>query len=266
MHNALNLHATRFHPTPLTNFRGHLIEVMGLMDLPTHSIGRKNPYIGIWKRYCSVDCQVGPADRSEVEIVSGLPRSLIDIYAAIGNGTSEQEFWNWSGALGNFLQCQLWEASRLAGMLSVRRFHSRLAITPSVSITSTSSPMTADEAQSAPQQPFVPPSTIIIVSRILSSVDAIRRACLEPQERDTLIMNATRQPVFVAGLEVQVLNSKPEWKDMIRQLLSPVCLRNKFCMSSRNLLELLEELWERNSEALDVEELARARGVELGLI
>ncbi|KAH2599718.1 hypothetical protein KXV63_003861 [Aspergillus fumigatus] len=34
-------------------FRAHLFEVMGIMDLPTFSIGRRHPHLGFWRRYCS---------------------------------------------------------------------------------------------------------------------------------------------------------------------------------------------------------------------
>lgn len=269
IHDTLKAQSNGSRPHALTAFRQHLIEAMGLMDLHTHSIGRQNPYIGVWQQYFCATRQVGPADRSEVEVVSGLPRSLIDRYACVGDGTTEEDFWNWHGAEGTLLQCQLWEASRLAGVLTVRRFNSRLPPILGTRGSPPESPVTDVSSAASPSgttRRLDMPSEIVLVSRILSSVDAIRRAYQEPQQRDTLVINAIRHPVFVAGLEVEVLNKRPEWKGIIRELLSPAYRKNKFCMSSRILVELLEELWVSNDNAPDVEDLARARGVELNLL
>lgn len=100
-------------------FRAHLFEVMGIMDLPTFSIGRRHPHLGFWRRYC---CKgKSPAEiETGVEVVTGLPRSLLTIFAFIGKGTTEICFWDWPGAQGTFIQCQLWEAYRLAGVWVVR--------------------------------------------------------------------------------------------------------------------------------------------------
>ncbi|UPK96084.1 hypothetical protein LCI18_007019 [Fusarium solani-melongenae] len=271
IYDALEAQSDRSQPLKFTVFRQHLIEVMGLMDLRTNSIGRHNPYIGVWRQYCcSATRRVGPRDRSEVELVSGLPRSLIDLYANVGDGTTEEDFWNWPGAEGTLLQCQLWEASRLAGMLSVRRLRSRPLPSTALSMRwrPPGSPTAANDCanpnDASPR--LVLPSEMILVSRLLSSVDTIRRACQEPQQRNSLVINAVRHPVFVAGLEVEVLNQRPEWKEMVRELLSPAHRKNRFCMSNRALVELLEELWESNDSSACAEDLARARGIELNLL
>ncbi len=54
-------------------FRAHLFEVMGIMDLPTFSIGRRHPHLGFWRRYC---CKgKSPAEiETGVEVVTGLPK------------------------------------------------------------------------------------------------------------------------------------------------------------------------------------------------
>ncbi|KAF4990478.1 hypothetical protein FDECE_14362 [Fusarium decemcellulare] len=272
IYDALEAQFDGSEPLKFTAFRQHLIEVMGLMDLRTNSIGRHNPYIGVWRQYCcSTTRRVGPHDRSEVELVSGLPRSLIDLYASVGDGTTEEDFWNWPGAEGTLLQCQLWEASRLAGILAVRRLHCRPLpqITLSMRGGPTGSPTNTvnDSANpSGAKLQLVIPNEMILVTRLLSSVDTIRRACQEPQQRNSLVINAIRHPVFVAGLEVKVLNQRPEWKEMIRELLSPAHRKNRFCMSNRALLELLEDLWESNDSSACAESLARARGAELNLL
>ncbi|KAK1147553.1 hypothetical protein N8T08_000895 [Aspergillus melleus] len=86
-----------------TIFRSHLLEVMGVMDLPSFAIGRQNPSLGFWRQYCR---DRGEHASNEVEVVSGLPRSLLDIFSCIGEGgATEEDFWDWPGAQGTLVQC-----------------------------------------------------------------------------------------------------------------------------------------------------------------
>jgi hypothetical protein len=72
-------------------------------------------------------------------------------------------------------------------------------------------------------------------------------------------MNAIMFPTFIAGLEVEVLCHKPEWQQSIRNGL----LNSHQC---EILLSLLEELWRRAEPGLSVHDLARQRGIEMGLV
>lgn len=237
----------------LSPFRRHQIEVMGLMDLPTFSIGRQNPCIGIWRHHCRGSAVNEDSGRGKVELVSGLPRSLLDIFSTIGEGATEQDFWDWPGAEGTFLQCQLWEAYRLAGMLALRRcgLHGQ-SVHPLE---------TAGESRH-----FVLPKTAVLVSRILSNVDAIRSASAQPEHKDTLVINAINYPVLVSGLEIDVLKENTAWKDVIRSCFTPTDRRGRFNPERRLLLEILESLWELNDVTVDVNDLALAKGIELGLL
>ncbi|XHG09637.1 hypothetical protein AWENTII_012683 [Aspergillus wentii] len=246
MYNILQIYGFDHPPGERTSFRTHLIEVMGVMDLPTFAVGRQNPCLGIWRRYCRSNTWAGEqhSDRSQVEVVSGLPRSLLDIFSGIGEGTKEEDFWNWLGAEGSFGQMQLWQAYKLAGILTLR---------------------SRSSANSYESQMTLP-KTAILVSQILSSIDAIRRASDDSEQQDTLIMNAINYPVFVAGLEVMIINSNAEWKELIRSCFMSSHLRSEYGFEDRLLLEILEEAWKRNDERVDVDELAKARGTELGLL
>ncbi|CAI7663618.1 unnamed protein product [Penicillium glandicola] len=226
------------HPSTPTHFRIHLLEVMGVLDLACFSVGRQAPEIGIWRRYCQ---PVAP--RYGIEPVSGLPRTLLDIFAGIGTETTEQTLWDWPGESGSFLQCYLWEAHRLAGILILRK----RAITSSTSL-------------SAWRQPAMcPADTFVLVGRILANLDALRLASVERPAEDVYIKNATLFPTFVAGLEVGVLCRKLEWKQTIRKAL----IDSHQCQI---LLSLLEELWQKEDSDLSVHDLARQRGLEMGLL
>ncbi|KAL2832730.1 C6 finger domain protein [Aspergillus pseudoustus] len=232
-------------------FRGHLFEVMGIMDLPTFAVGRQYPNLGFWRQYCRERSLADPAShQKDVEIVSGLPRSLVDIFSCIGHGATEADFWDWPGVSGNFLQCQLWEAHRLAGMLAIREGNL---------LPSTQAPR---ESQS---RSAVRPPTAVLVSRILSCVDAIYRASVEPEGRDTLIINATPYPLFVAGLQTDTLAKDPSLKEYLRRFLRHASTE-PFCSNQyRIMLDLLEEYWMFPPGTVNIHQLAQARDVELGL-
>lgn len=228
-------------PTP---FRAHLLEVMGVMDIPCLAVGRQTPPIGIWRRFCQ---PTGP--RHGIEPVTGLPRSLLDLLAGISFDTTEQSFWDWPGEAGNFLQCYLWEAYRLAGILTIRQCE-RLR-NPSAG---------SSQSLSTWRQPnSCPADSSMLVSRVLANVDALRMGCQERPNEDPFIKNSILFPIVVAGLEANVMQKNPQWQETIRRC----------SLGSRQdniLLDILQGVWQRGDSALDIYELARARGVELGLL
>jgi hypothetical protein len=240
MHNILleDLH----RPSTRSKFRTHLLEVMGVMDLPIFAIGRQTPCIGIWRRYCQ---RAEP--RGGVQSVSGLPRALLDMFAGIGFETTEQSCWDWPGNPGSFLQCYLWEAHRLAGILTLRQ-QARLPgnqQSPNVS---------------AWRQPGAcPADATILVGRILANLDALRLACAERPEEDTFIQNAKNYPLFAAGLEITVLRPRPDWQKKIRSFLL-------LTRQDELILSLLEEMWRRDDSNFSVDQVAQERGVEMGLL
>ncbi|KAL4972622.1 hypothetical protein BDW66DRAFT_169411 [Aspergillus desertorum] len=206
-----------------TAFRAHLFEVMGIMDLPTLTVGRQHEHLGFWRQYCCERDFQGESE-AEIGVVTGLPKSLVTIFAFIGEGTTEIHFWDWPGA-------QDPEA-------------------------------TADPAI---QRGIRPPSTGIIVSRLLSSVDAVCRASLDPECWDTLIINAISYPVCVAGLQGDILERDPTLKEFIRNTLQFTAEGPYWNRQYRLLLDLLEEYWTYLTGTMHIDQLARARGIELGL-
>ncbi|BAE58566.1 unnamed protein product [Aspergillus oryzae RIB40] len=164
-----------YGPGERTEFRTHLLEVMGVMDLPTFTVGRSTS-LGFWRQHCCNRASLQHPLGDEVEVVSGLPRSLLDIMSCIGHGATEEDFWNWPGSPGSLTQHQLWEAYRLAGMLAIRYGH--LLLVPQSSGTLTGSTAQANEASS---RPLILPSTTVIISRIVSHLDALRRAFTETE-------------------------------------------------------------------------------------
>lgn len=228
-------------PTP---FRAHLLEVMGVMDLPCLTVGRQTPPIGIWRRFCQ---PTGP--RHGIEPVTGIPRSLLDLLAGINIDTTEQSFWDWPGEAGSFLQCYLWEAYRLAGILTIRQ--SERLRKPS-----SGSPRNLSMWR---QPNSCPVDSSILVVRVLANVDALRLGCLDRPDEDPFIKNSILFPNVVAGMEVDVMRQNPQLQKVIRGC----------SLGSRQddiLLDLLEEVWRQGDSTLDINDLARAKGVEMGLL
>ncbi|KAL3496404.1 C6 finger domain protein [Aspergillus germanicus] len=235
------------HHGPDKTFRRHLCEVMGIMDLPTFAIGRQYPHLNFWRQYCRSRL----SDHDDVEVVSGLPRSLVDIFSSIGDGATEEDFWNWPGALGSIVQCQLWEAHRLAGMLAIRD-------------SSLHSSLRNPETRNQPGGRVVP-STTVLVSRLISCIDAVHRASVEPDARGTLAINALPYPIFVAGLQVGILTEYPALKQSVRSFLLPAAAEPFWNKQYQIILDLLEEYWTCAPGTVNIHQLAQAREIELGL-
>ncbi|KAJ5757972.1 uncharacterized protein N7511_006666 [Penicillium nucicola] len=245
MHNILQSHGLNDmnRPSTPTHFRIHLLEVMGVMDLACFSVGRQCPRIGIWRRYCQP-----AAPRYGIEPVSGIPRTLLDIFAGIGAETTEQTFWDWPGEPGSFLQCYLWEAHQLAGILAFRRgVKAALPRAGEISISTWRQPARC------------PADTTVLVTRIMACLDAMRLAFIERPKEDAFIKNATIFPMFMAGSEASVLCRRPEWQQIIRAAFA----ESHQCQI---LLGLLEDLWQNGDSDIDIDELARSKELEMGLL
>ncbi|KAE8364091.1 C6 finger domain protein [Aspergillus caelatus] len=243
-----------------TEFRTHLLEVMGVMDLPTFTVGRSTS-LGFWRQHCRDRVSLQHPLGDEVEVVSGLPRSLLDIISCIGHGATEEDFWNWPGSPGSLSQHQLWEAYRLAGMLAIRDGHLLLISQLSGTLT-----RTTVEANGASSRPIILPTTTVIVSRIVSHLDALRRAFTETEVAGSLIINAIKYPAFIAGLQADIINAQPEFKDVLRCCLSTYDHPYGFERDFELLLEVLEEWWVHHHNMVNAHELALVRGMEIGLL
>ncbi|PLB50117.1 hypothetical protein P170DRAFT_380493 [Aspergillus steynii IBT 23096] len=245
-------------------FRSHLHEVMGVMDLPSFAIGRQNPPLGFWRRYCR---NRGGID--DVEVVSGLPRSLLDIFSCVGEGgATEEDFWDWPGSQGSFLQCQLWEAYRLAGMLTVRYAQLHGLSGQAIGSRSRSRSLSTSKSQSRARErerERTLPSTKVLVLRILSCLDAIARGSIEPDGKDSLVLNAIHYPIFVTGLQTGILDEDPGLKQVLRGCVALRRSRAEVGRDGQVLMDLLEEWWQSDRET-SVHQLAQSRALELGLL
>ncbi|KAI5288885.1 hypothetical protein KEM52_000991, partial [Ascosphaera acerosa] len=187
-------------------FHEHAFEVLGYYDLPSFTINRRAPRLDIWQSFC-----MQHADRNSVEPVSGLPRSLLDIFATLEDADCEERFWYWHGREGSVMQVHLWDAHRFAGMLKHREIMNdfRQGIKG------------MDDILYEPSDSKLPPSGVIL-SRLVASLSVIFRCYTQPDSKDPhLIMNSISYPLFIAGCQIVRLDPpRPEWEEIIKDIFA----------------------------------------------
>ncbi|KAF5702089.1 hypothetical protein FGLOB1_9816 [Fusarium globosum] len=151
----------------------HLLEAVGLLDIPFFTLNRITPSLEIWKSY------VQPHKHSGIEQTSGIPYSLMNLLANMDSTTIEQDLLQWPGELGDdFAQIHLWEAFRLAGVL-----HSRCL---------------ADHQQDQTTPPRANVSTEILRMKVFASIQAI--IGIGTFNFRLSLARAILYPLFIAGI------------------------------------------------------------------
>ncbi|KAM0430879.1 hypothetical protein ACHAPT_005511 [Fusarium lateritium] len=232
----------------------HVLEVMGVMDLPSMVIGRAGQSVGVWKLLRKLQDTHRDGRVVGVEVVSGMPMSLLDIFASILDNDAEyteNRLWTWPGQLGEYLQCHLWDCWRFSAILEVRRRHRLERKQKGVETNN-------DQGSRAV------PNTELILCRLMSSMDALHRAFELPQNQHLLVHNGLMYPLVTVSLEVPLLQDHPDWKHTIDSVRSTFLERDTFNLINV-IFELLDEAWQTGTSTFDMEEAARERGVEIAL-
>ncbi|KAJ9424545.1 hypothetical protein QL093DRAFT_2217582 [Fusarium oxysporum] len=211
----------------------HLLEVLGVMDLPSSVIGRVNPSIGVWKLFRRLQ-----DDRDEGRATG------VEVY-------TETRFWDWPGQVGESLQCHYWECWRLAGILEVRR-RRRME----------------RKARGLPDREDGTsrkgPDTEVVLCRLISSIDALQKAFEEPRNQHLLVHNGLPYAVVNAGLEVPLLKQHPTWKATLDDVRNSLLGTDSFDLIN-TLFEMLDEAWADGTNSFDIEGAARSRNLELAI-
>ncbi|KAM0552441.1 hypothetical protein ACHAPJ_008002 [Fusarium lateritium] len=224
------------------------------MDLPSMVIGRTNPPIGIWKLLRRLQDGHRDGRVDGIEVVSGLPRSLLDIFAGMTDNDpeyTEGRFWSWPGQIGEYLQCHYWDCWRLSGILEVRRRQRMERKARGI-------PGPDNGAFRAA------PETEVVLCRLIASIDALLKAYREPVNQHLLVHNGLPYPVINAGLEVPLLKLHPNWKRTIEEVKTSFLSKDSFDLISV-CFELLDEAWEDGTATFDIEKAARVRKMELAI-
>lgn len=237
----------------------HSIEVLSIMDMDIMVIGRMTPSMNVWRHLRKVQDSWKGGRLGGVETVSGLPRSLLDILADMRESSArdiESQLWAWPGEIGEHAQCMLWDCWRYTAVLHVRRLNrSRRKLAPS-----------DDENRPGPQSgdntPF--PSREVVMCRLAASVYALYRAVEMPANHHLLVHNGLMYPLVIGSLEVPILNTHPEWKQVFDDVRSSFLRKDSFRLINM-VDEVLEEAFREGTDTFDIEQAAKARGVEIAV-
>jgi hypothetical protein len=214
------------------------LEAMAVMDIPTFVRGRDSPTLGIWGYLRSAQVSTPEGLVDGVETVSGIPRSLLDIIARIGEADVEAKFAAWPGNEGSVPHCHLWETFRLAGILLSRR----------------------QKHITGPQSP----TNEILMYRLIASLDALYETRHRQEYSTILATNSILYPYTAARLEVSILQKKLAWVDSLRKY-GYLCDAYRHTPNAVILEEILDSALTRGDNDINLDQEARARGVELSL-
>ncbi|KAJ4152115.1 hypothetical protein NW765_017624 [Fusarium oxysporum] len=88
----------------------HVLEFIGVMDLPCLVLGRVCPSMSIWREFRKAQDSWNNGRAKGIELISGMPMALLGIFADIPYLDTEktvERFWTWPGEIGEYLQCHL---------------------------------------------------------------------------------------------------------------------------------------------------------------
>ncbi|EWG42656.1 hypothetical protein FVEG_15476 [Fusarium verticillioides 7600] len=211
------------------------LEAMAIMDIPTFVRGRDTPTLGIWGFLRSAQKASLTGLVGGVESVSGLPRSLLDIFGRMAHDDVEKDFADWEGHEGSIPHVHLWEAFRISGILISRRQKR----------TQTNSP-----------------SNEMLVCRLVAALDALYETRKREEYTHILATNSMLYPYTAARLEVTILQTRPSWVRTLRRCGS-ICDAYRDTPNAIILEEILDKALERGDNEVDLDRETKARGVEL---
>ncbi|KAF5686674.1 hypothetical protein FDENT_5677 [Fusarium denticulatum] len=211
------------------------LEAMAIMDIPTFVRGRDTPTLGIWGFLRAAQKASSTGLVGGVESVSGLPRSLLDIFGRMAHDDVEKGFANWEGHEGSIPHVHLWEAFRISGILMARRQKRTLAGSP---------------------------SNEMLVCRLVATLDALYETRKREEYAHILATNSMLYPYTAARLEVTILQTRPSWVRTLRRCGS-ICDAYRDTPNALILEEILDKALERGDNEVDLDRETKARGVEL---
>jgi hypothetical protein len=229
----LNGIATIFHQrcalrVPTEDSR-ELATLIGVLDLPTHSLGRQN-YLHMWREHC-----MGQAG---VEEVTALPCSLLDMFASTTDNDIEERLSHWPGEPNEPAMCRLWEATQLAGLIRVRDLRLDQGL-----------PVRTD--------------AMLVISRVRQVLDLLRDLRMRLDTSTFATTDSLFFPLVVAGSQSLALTGDD--RNFIRDCI--VALSDGSLSSYpyyEAVVRVLEMLWASDgSKSLD--NITREMGYELGL-
>lgn len=220
----------------------HLLEVIGLLDIPHLTINRLSKPLDIWKTY------MAPYRLSGIDQTSGLPFTLVNIFAELESPAAEKRLWDWPGEAGDeFIQIHLWEAFRAAGILHSRSLQSNRA----------------SKAVDAASNGKLREDTLLM--KIFASIQAIVDSGAFTFRQP--LAEAMLYPLFIGSLFIR--DNAPQRK--LARVAFHYLMDNTESRTNHVAWDIIIEVWERAKSRLGVNrfhlatEFARELNVELYL-
>lgn len=260
---------------PLPAAIQHPTEIMAVMDIPTLVLGRDIRTMGLWERLRQAQDRLEGGRPGGVEILTGIPRTLLDIFALFGHEDNENldiegTFWSWAGETGELPQRQLWEAWRLAGILTARRLQRRRGKHHSAYDGLSTEGRVVDDLTPTEWQQQSGASQVtskMLLKNLVGYIGTVWDSRLRPEYSHLLVWNALVYPFTAARLEVALMRAHPDWVEALGSVaathfkLGPASIT----IRSPTVLKMLDEAMESESDDYDLDCAAKLQGIEVAL-
>ena len=215
-----------------------LIGLIGVLDLPTHTIGRQTSHLKIWKTRC--------CHQHGIEEGLGLPHSLVDLLASIAESDTEEQLLQWKYESDDQIQQQIWQAARHAGILSVRELR-------------VNNPFHYFDGLYSAQQ-HTGPATADIQRALLSTLQGLQEKMKDETftGRQTLLF-----PLVMAGSQHSLLTANDQ--SFIRNSMNALACNNlTLDQYYGTTYKVLESFWASDGQKT-FDQTVRDMGLELGI-
>ncbi|EXJ68698.1 uncharacterized protein A1O5_08492 [Cladophialophora psammophila CBS 110553] len=223
-----------------SGFASEVLTVLGIFDLPTHTIGRRTPSPCIWYNFCRF--------KRGIESISGIPYTLLDLLSTIEDPDIEDQLWAWTYVeVSTLAQQRMWNATRLAGIISAREYQAQRG-------SNTAKLMHPHHTTKGDI------STGVLIQDILGTFEVIGNEA--SHESYDYVWNTLLFPLFIAA-------SQARWLSEVQKTLIDKIWTKCFTYDGvmikyyRAPLDLIHELW--GGPARTAKQLAQARNVEISL-
>ena len=188
----------------------HLMEVVGLLDMPCFVLGHTGESMQLWKKH------IAPFTKEAIEQSSAMPYSLLNIMSEIEHTDAETLLHRWSGLYtAEFALLHLWEALRGAAVLHARMLK-RVATDHEVS-----------------------PSDEVVIMQTLASIQAVRD--IRKEECSVHISEHVVYPLFIASIATNDGTAERRLATKSWQLLLEGAERQK----NQLCYDIVLEVWKR---------------------
>jgi hypothetical protein len=207
----------------------HLLEVVGLLDIPHLTINRLSKPLDIWKTY------VAPHRLSGIDQTSGLPFTLVNLFTELELPDAEKRLWDWPGETGDeFIQIHLWEAFRAAGILHSRALQSSA---------------TPDDTDGDATRNTKRPREDILLMKIFASIQAVVDSGAFTFRQP--LAEAMLYPLFIGSLFIR--NNIQQRK--LARVAFHYMMDNTESRANHVAWDIIIEVWERAKSRLGVNRL-----------